>query len=707
MKHPLDAIFNPRAVAVVGVSNAMHRFGGRRFRSLIEGGFKGPLYPVHPTTPEVLGHKTYPSLRELPQPVDLVVIMVRADHVEAIIDDCVALRIPGVLVLTGGFGETGEAGRERERALADRLRAAGGRMVGANCAGLFSGSGQVNVLGWRTVPEGPVALISQSGNMARTFAQKARAHGVGFSKIISIGNAADLKPADYIEYLFADPATKVILAYLEGFGRGEGRAFFELLRVHPRPKPVIVLKPGVTPSGRRAALSHTGTLAGENRIVDAALRQCGALRAADSDEAWAAAMALVSLPTMRSSGVVVVSDGGGHATIVSDAAARAGLTMPDLSARTQSALAELLPPRSTMNNPVDFAGKAEEEPQVIPRVIDVCLADEGIAGVILAGHFGGYFKDRTEETAQRELAASHALAAAIAKHGKPFVLHTVYGYERLPALEPLREAAVPIFESLELSARALGFAWRESLYSQCNRATAARSLRRDRAAVDAILRKAEGVPRRLAEPEARALLALYAVPVPPFRVALTAGEARAAAKEFAVPVALKLISPDLVHKSDSGGVLLNINGANAAAQGFQALIETAARLRASAARVLVTPMISGGVEVVVGALRDEQFGAVVMCGLGGIYVELLDDIVFRVAPIDTAEAIEMIGELRSAKIFGGYRGRPPVDIQAWAAVLVRVSELINDLPEVTELDINPIFVNAGGAAIADARVVLG
>ena len=368
-----------------------------------------------------------------------------------------------------------------------------------------------------------------------------------------------------------------------------------------------MLKPGVTESGRRAALSHTGTLAGEDRIVDAAFRQCGALRAADSDEAWAAAMALVSLPRMKSSGVVVVSDGGGHATIVSDSAARAGLTLPDLSARTQAALAELLPPRSTMNNPVDFAGKAEEEPEVIPRVIDVCLADEGIGSVILAGHFGGYFKDRTEDTACRELASAQALAAAVVKHGKPFVLHTDYGSERLPTLEPLRLAAVPIFESLELSARALGYAWREARRPE-RRSAEASPLRPDRAAVDAILRQAAGTPRRLAEPEARALLALYGVPVPPFRVALSVAQAQAAAREFAVPVALKLIAPDLVHKSDAGGVLLNVDGEAAAGRGYQTLIETAGRLRARDARILVTPMIAGGIEVVVGGLHDEQFG---------------------------------------------------------------------------------------------------
>ena len=703
-RHPLDAIFRPHGIAVIGVSNAMHKFGARRFRSIIEGGYTGPLYPIHPTTPEILGYKTYPSLRALPGPVDLAVIMVRSDLVEAAIEDCAVLGIPGALILSGGFSETGETGRARERALTARLRGAGGRMVGTNCAGLFSGAGRVNVLGWRSVPEGPIALITQSGNMARTFALKARAHGTGFSKIISIGNAADLKVTDYVEYLFADPATKVILAYVEGFGANEGRDFFNLLRDHPQKKPVIVLKPGVTESGRRAALSHTGTLAGVDRIVDAAFRQCGVVRAADSDDAWAAALALVNLPRLKSSGVVVVSDGGGHATIVSDAAARAGLSTPDLSARTQAALAELLPPRSTLNNPVDFASKAEEEPEVIPRVIDVCLADEGIGSVIFAGHFGGYFKDRTEETARRELASAQALAAAVVKHGKAFVLHTVYGNESLPTLAPLREIGVPIFESLELSARALGYAWRDA--SRVKRRMVAASTRApDRLAVDAILRQATGVPRRLAEPEGRALLTLCGVPVPACRIAASAADAQAAAREYALPVAMKLISPDVVHKSDAGGVLLNVE-ADAAGRAYQTLIDTARRLQAHDARVLVTPMITGGIEMVVGGMRDAQFGAVVMCGLGGIYVEVLDDIAFRVAPIDIDEARQMIAELRCAPMLRAYRGRPAADIEALAALLVSVSQMLADVPEITELDLNPVFAGAGGATVADARIVL-
>ncbi|MGZ6186423.1 MAG: CoA-binding protein, partial [Candidatus Binataceae bacterium] len=355
MTSALDAIFKPRTVAVLGASSGMHRFGARRFRSLIEGGYTGPVYPIHPTAPEVQGRKTFRSLKEVPEQIDLAVVMLRSELVPGVMEECAALRIPGVVVLSGGFGETGPAGQEQERALVRTLSRGGGRMVGTNCAGLFSGSGHVNIIGWRSVAPGSIALVSQSGNMARTFAQAARADGGGFSKIITIGNAADLKPVDYIEYLFSDPDTNVILAYLEGFGAGEGRALYALLAEHPNRKPVVIVKPGATEAGRKAALSHTGSLAGEDRVVDAALRQCGALRFHDTAEAWAAAVALAQLPRMKCPGVAVVSDGGGHATVVADTVAREHLTVPSLAAETQTAIAELLPPRAGCANPVDFA----------------------------------------------------------------------------------------------------------------------------------------------------------------------------------------------------------------------------------------------------------------------------------------------------------------------------------------------------------------
>jgi len=705
LRHPLDYFLNPASVAVIGASTVPHKAGGRRWRSLVEAGFPGPLYPIHPGAKEILGHRAYPSLHDVPDPVELAVVLVRTELVPAAIADCVALKVPAIVVITAGFGETGPEGRRLEEEMTRTVRAAGSRLIGPNCAGLFSASGGVNVLGWGA-PAGPIALVSQSGNVALTFVQFAREKGLGFSRLITVGNAADLRLPEYADYLLTDPETRAIVMYLEGFQPGEGRALYELLRGRSAAKPIIVLKPGKTEGGRRAALSHTGALAGEDRIVDAALRQAGILRVSEAEEAWDVAIAVASLPPMRTGSVVVVSDGGGHATIVCDAANRLGLAVPCLSEATRTALGKLLPARSAVINPVDFAGLAEEEPEVIPRVLDVCLGDASLGGVILAGHFGGYVKIATEELGRREVAAAAEIAEVVRRHGKPLVVHTIYGGERLPALEVLRGAGIPVYRSLEASAKALAGAWR---WACARRPTAspARRSRPDRSRVASVLARAQvqagGV---LLEPDARELLALYGLPVPPFRVAATPEEAARAAEELGGEVALKLVGQGVVHKTEIGGVLLDVAGALASRAGFKTLGDRAEAAGVTDARVLVTPMIAGGVEVVVGLLRDPQFGAVVMFGLGGVLVEALEDVVFRLAPLDADEARAMIGEIRGVRLLRGFRGRPPVDVAAAVDLVVRVSELAADWPEIAEVDVNPVFLLPQAAAVADARVVV-
>jgi acetyltransferase len=672
---------------------------------MVDAGFPGPLYPIHPSAAEVLGRRAYRSLRELPDAVDLAVVLVRPDLVPEAIAECADLRVPGVVVITAGFGETGPAGKAVEREMVARLRAGGGRMIGPNCAGLFSASGRVNALGW-SAPPGPIAVISQSGNMALTFVQFAREKGLGFSKLITVGNAADIRIPEYVDYLMGDPDTRVIVAYLEGFEPGEGRALLTLLGSHPTPKPFVILKPGETESGRRASLSHTGALAGRHRVVEAALRQAGVVQVRDSEEAWDAAMALALLPPLCPGRVAVVSDGGGHATIVCDAADRAGLGVPPLSPATRAALGRILPPRSAVINPVDFAGLAEEEPEVVPRVLDVCLADPDLGGAILAGHFGGYFKIATPELGEREVAAAREVARVVARHGKPFALHTIYGGLALPALEALRRADVPVYRSLEAVARAMAALGRASVPRPAAPAPARR--RPDAARVEAVLGRGAGAGRRLLlEPDARELVSLYGVPVPAWRVAATPEEAAGAARDFAAPVALKLVSADAVHKSDAGLVLLDVAGPEAAARGHAELARRARAVTADPVRVLVTPMIRDGIEAMVGAIRDVQFGPVVMVGLGGVLVEALDDVAFRLAPVDATEARAMIGELRSRRLFEGIRGRAPADVGALAEVIAAVSALAADRPEIAELDLNPVFVLPVGAAVADARVGLG
>ncbi len=704
MPHPLDAFFNPASVAVIGASTVLHKAGGRRWRTMVEAGFSGPLYPIHPSAREILGYRAYPSLREVPGPVELAVVMVRPDLVSGVIDDCAALGVRGVVMITAGFGETGPEGKQQEQEFVETLRRAGARMIGPNCAGMFSASGRVNALGWG-VPSGPVAVISQSGNMALSFAQLARHKGLGFSKLVAVGNAADVRIPEYLDYFFDDPDTRVVVAYLEGFQPGEGRRLMELMRSHPTPKPVVVIKPGATTSGRRAALSHTGALAGEHRVVEAAFRQCGILQVAESDDAWDAALALAQAPPLSRGSIVVISDGGGHATIVCESAERLGLDVPELGPATRARLAAILPRRSAIGNPVDFAGVAEEEPEVVPRVLDACLQDPEIGGAILAGHFGGYVKIATAELGRREEVVAHQIVDTVRRHGKPVIVHTIYAGEPLPALETFGAAGLPTYRSLEAAAKAMA-ALRQAPARSGARTAARRSVP-DRAEAARIMGLATGSEQKLLlEPEARSLLAAYGIPVPAFHVGATPEDSAAAARRIGGPVAMKLVMPGLVHKTEAGGVVLGV-APDDAARAHRKLMERAGPCRQGSARVLVTGMVADAVEAVVGVFRDPQFGPVVMFGLGGIWVEALADVAFRLAPLDADDARAMIAEIRGRALFGPLRGKPARDMEAVVDVLVRVGELISDHDDIVELDVNPLFLLERGVAVGDARIVLG
>ena len=704
----LDYFLNPRGIAVVGASTVPHKTGGRRWRSQVQSGFAGPLYPIHPNAAEVLGRKAYRSIRDLPDAVDLAVLLIRPEMVSSTVRDCAELGIRGVTVITAGFGETGKEGKKAEQELVELLHRADCRMIGPNSAGLFSASGHVNVLGWEP-PKGPVALVSQSGNMALTFAQLARERGLGFSKVVNIGNAADIGIPEYIDYFSNDPDTKVILVYLEGLQAGEGRRLYETAIGLKQRKPIVFLKPGGTNAGRRAALSHTGALAGEDHVVDAAFRQCGIIRVAESEEAWDAVLALASSAPMIKGSLCVVSDGGGHATVVCEAAERHGLRVPDLSPSTQAELASMLPARCPIANPVDFAGVAEEEPEIIPRVLATCLKDPGIGAVVLAGHLGGYHKISSAEHGRREVEIAGEIADLAQSSSKPLLFHSIYAQEDFPAFEALRKGNVQIYRSLEGVARAAAALSRyQELLRLVDRLATPRTRRSgpDQVGLDRLLSSFHlSGARVLTEWVSRQVLSLYGIPVPTAKICRTPSEAVAAARAFGNAVALKLMSPDLVHKSDVSGVVLNVEAVTSA-EVFSRLMGIAESNGYRDAAVLVAPMIEDGIEVIVGSFNDAQFGPVVMFGLGGLMVELFKDVSFRLAPFGPADAHDLINETRAATLLNGYRGRRPVSIDGLVDLLVGVSELAADRPDIAEIDLNPIFVQDGAALVADARIVL-
>ncbi len=701
----LDNFFRPRGVAFVGATEDESKLGGRRFRSLVEQGFAGSIYPVHPRATSLRGLPAFRSVRDVPDPIDLAVIVVPTAATTETVADCAARGVPAVAVITAGFGEVDQRGRELEQAMAATLRRAGSRMLGPNCAGLFDAASKLN-LGGAAVPEGGIALVSQSGNLLLDFNQHARARGQGFSRQVTIGNAVDLGATELIADCLADPNTAVILAYLEGWRAGEGRDLFDLARASDGGKPIVLLKPGRSVVGRRAALTHTGAMAGEERVVDAALRQCGIVRADTVESAWDLAAALYQGNLLKGRNITIVSDGGGHATVLADALGLEGLAMPPLPATTREKLAQMLPPRSALDNPIDFAGVAESEPEVVPRVIECCLAAPEIDAVVLAGHFGGYHKIGGAPLLAREMAAAAEIAALSKRSVRMLAVHSIHGEERTGPLEVLRDAGIPVLRAPEAVAHLLAGLCQAGRVKDGKRPTIKRLSTPDPTGINTILSEAShNGTKALLEPEARRLLAAYGLDVPEFVIV---GDAEACAQAAARlgPAALKLIAPGLVHRSDVGGVLLGVADAPTARTGFATLLGRCPPGQRAAARVLVTPMIAPGLEVICGAVRDPQFGPVVMFGAGGIAAEALDDVAVRLAPIGLDEADAMLREIRTHELLGGYRGRPAVDRRAVCEVLVRLGEIMLDCPAIAEIDLNPVILNERGAQVADARALL-
>lgn len=695
----LDAFFHPRAIAFIGATEDESKLGGRRYRSLVEGGFNGEIHPVHPRAKTLRGLTAYRRVNDIPGIIDLAVVVVPHDAVQATIEDCAALSIPAIMLISSGFGEIDDEGRRIEREMANQIQRAGGRMIGPNCAGLFSAAGGIN-LGGAEVPGGTVALVSQSGNLLLDFNLRARGTGLGFSRQVAIGNAADLDGVDLIADSLDDPETTVVLAYLEGFSEGRGRALIDLVRDHSSKKPIVLLKPGRSEVGKLAAITHTGSLAGEDTVADAALRQAGILRAPGIAEAWEMVEALCRCPPFAGDRIALVSDGGGHATVLADCLGLAEFKVPRFSARTQQALAAFLPARAAIANPLDFAGIVESDPSVLARALEICLADPDIDAVVVAGHFGGYHRIGGAELEAKEIDAASAVAALVVDAKRPLVFQSIHADTPTKSLDILRRAGVPVSRLPEGAACALAALRDAGLVGEAFSQDLVATLPRDfRDRTMRLLRRADP-GGALAEPETRDLLVAAGFDIPE---SFTTANPEEAAEVPWPAVALKLIVPGLVHRSDSGGVLLDLSGADAIRAGAATLFARCRQGDRAGARLLVTPMIEPGLELLCGAFRDPQFGAMIMVGLGGVQVEILDDVVMGLAPLSHDQALGLIARIRAQPLLDGYRGAQAVDRERLAKILTKLAEIMTALPELSEIEMNPVIVTASGPYIADAR----
>ncbi|HEX6558976.1 MAG TPA: acetate--CoA ligase family protein [Longimicrobiales bacterium] len=696
----LDPIFKPRSIAVVGASRTANTIGHQILANLIRYGFTGAVYPVNPKADSVHSVKAYASVAAVPEAVDLAVISVPKDLVLGIAEDCGKAGVRGLVVITAGFKEVGGDGVRLETELVRIVDKYGMRMIGPNCMGVLNTDPAfaMNATFAPVMPpHGRTAFVSQSGALGLSVLDYAAEYGIGISQFASIGNKADTSGNDLLLQWEDDPQVRVILMYVENFGNP--RRFLEIASRITRKKPVIILKSGRSAVGAHAAASHTGALAASDLAVDALLAQAGVLRAGSIEELFDMAMAFGANELPRSPRTVVLTNSGGPGILLADALEPYSLELVDLHSSTISKLQKVLPPEASLRNPLDMIASAT--PANYRMVLETLLADPNIdaAVSIFVPPIG---------VQQTDVAEAIVSAARTAPH-KP-VIAVLMGREGLPqGRAELSDAGVPAYVFPESAARGLYALnrYREWLERERDRNE---PLAVDTLRARSIVAKAVAEGRtRLDEMEALELLEAYGIAAAPAQLATSAAEASAIANRMGFPVALKIVSPNIMHKTDVGGVRVGLGHEADVREAYTEIVQNCTRAVPDAivSGVLVQRMIKGGPELIVGVTRDALFGPLVMFGLGGIYAEALRDVAFRIAPVGNAEAEDMIHAIRARKMLEGMRGQPPVDVASLKNILRRVSQLAVDVPEVQELDLNPLVAFNDTVIAVDARVKLG
>ena len=678
----LRPFFEARSVAVLGASRKRGSIGGELFRNILESDFAGAAYPVNLRGEPVAGVKAYTAIEEIADPVDLAVICLPGEHVLPAAQAALRRGVRALCVISAGFAEIGGEGVERQERLLELVRAHGARLIGPNCLGVAVGRIGMNAtFAQRPLPFGNIAFSSQSGALGLALLEAAAGRGLGLSSFVSIGNKADVSTNDLLEWWEDDEGTDVVLLYVESFGNP--RKFARVARRVAREKPILAMKSGTTRAGQRAASSHTAALAGSEAAVDALFRQAGVQRAATLEELVDAAVLFAHQPLPAGRRVAVLTNAGGLGILCADACEGAGLELPSLSPESEAALAELLPSEASLANPVDMLGSATAGSYA--KALPIVLADPRVDAVIVL------FVPPITATPDEVAASIRAVLDRM--ETEKTVLPVVMSAEGIPAA--LRDPRVAAFAYPESAARALGRAAERAEWLRRPAGVVPELPGIDRAAAEGVVRDAlgEAGDRWLGAAEARALLEAYGVPLVPERVVDTVEEAVAAARELGFPAVVKSAVAG-AHKTETGGVALDLRDE-------QAVREAAKRIGAP---LLVQPMLAGGAELLAGIVQDPTFGPLVAFGPGGTNAELIGEASFRIAPLTDADADGLVRGGKAGRLVAGWRGAPPADADAVADLLLRLSRLGDDLPEVAELDLNPVLAGPDGCVAVDARV---
>jgi acetate---CoA ligase (ADP-forming) len=692
-----DSLLRPQAVAVMGASRTPGKVGHAVVANLIHGGFQGDIVPINPSGGDVLGHKLYASLEEYGKQIDLSVIAVPTAAVKGAVVSSLRQGAKAIVVITAGFKEVGEEGARLEKEIADLCHASGARMLGPNCLGLINTHHALNASFASHMPAvGSISVVSQSGALCTAILDWAASRKMGLATLVSIGNKADLDETDFLLAFADDERTKVIVGYLESIGSGD--EFIRAAEAVAAVKPVVILKAGTTSAGSRAASSHTGALAGADIAYGAAFQRAGIIRADTFESLFDFAAALAMQPLPRGDRVAIITNAGGPGIMTADAVENSGMRVATLHPDIAEDLRERLPAAASVGNPIDVLGDAD--PERYAMAVEAAQADPSVDAVIVI---------LTPQAMTRPAETARAIAGK-ANGQKPVLASFMGGADVLPGRDELVAANLPDYPSPERAVAALK-AMRDYAAWRLRPPRIVTRFPVNRRRVERIISRQLRTGRLyIGEAKAKDILRAYDFIVPEGRLVATVDEAVEAAPRIGYPLAMKIVSPDIIHKSDVGGVKLNLSSPQDVADAFELMMLRISRRVPDAflEGVYLEKMVPKGREVILGMTRDPQFGPMLMFGLGGIFVEVMKDVTFHLAPITSAEAMSMLMGTRSYKLLEGVRGQEGVNLAAIGEALQRISQLVTDFPQIAELDINPFIVGKMGedSVAADARIQL-
>jgi acetyl coenzyme A synthetase (ADP forming)-like protein len=693
----LEALLHPKNVAVIGASRTPGKVGHEILANLINGGFAGDIIPVNPSADQILGLKCYKTLKDYEGTADLGIVTVPRQNVMTAVQSSIEAGVRALIVITAGFRETGKEGAELENVLAGLCRSHNVRLLGPNCLGVMNTHHHMNASFAGIMPEaGGISILSQSGALCTAIVDSSVTGHFGLAKLISLGNKADLTEVDFLTALARDDKTNVIVGYLEDIVSGD--EFVKAAEDASTIKPVVILKSGTTEAGLKAASSHTGVLAGVDMAYGAAFRRSGVIRADNFQALFDYASALAMQPLPKGDRVLIITNAGGPGTMAADAVEKSGMTVATLASSTAAALKEKLPRASSTGNPVDVLGDADPERYAI--ALSTGQDDDSVDAIIVI---------LTPQAMTKPAETARAIAECV-RSDKPVLAAFMGGKHVMPGNDELVAAGLPVYNSPERAVGALRAMYEYSVWRRRPPRMVTR-FRVHRRRVERIIARHLRTKRtHLGDIKAKQILSAYGFRIPEGRLASTAKEAIETAEQIGYPVAIKIVSPNIIHKTDLGGVKLHLSTTDDVRDAFDLMMLRISQNapKAHIEGIYVEKMLARGLEVIIGMSRDPQFGPMLMFGLGGIFVEVMKDVTFHLAPITTEEAFQMLKSTRSYQMLKGTRGEKGVDFAAIANGLQRISQLVTDFPEIIELDINPFIVGDIGTEpfVADARMTL-